>query len=56
VSLEVVSGRDGRVYVIDGGPREGYDVFAVAEEPFAHYARKYEARRDLMHGRLEAPS
>jgi hypothetical protein len=56
VSNELVVGRDGRIYIICGEPKAGYRVYAVNEEPFASYERKYEARRDLMHGRLEAPS
>lgn len=56
MSIEVVVGRDGRLYVIAGSPPEGYDVFAVTAAPIARYDRKYEARRDLMHGRLEVES
>jgi hypothetical protein len=55
MSREIVVGRDGRLYVIDGVPG-AYDVHAVDEESIARYTHKFEARRDLMHGRLEAPS
>ena len=55
MSVEVVSAH-GRLYVIDGTPADGYDIHAVTATPFAHYDRKYEARRDLLHGRLEGPS
>jgi hypothetical protein len=52
VSNEIVTGRDGRIYVIVGGPHEGYDVHVVGDEPIARYDRKSDARKDLMHGRL----
>jgi hypothetical protein len=49
VSREIVVGRDGRLYVIVGDPRDGYDVHPVAETALARYDHKFEARRDLMH-------
>jgi len=54
MSVEIVTGRDGRLYVIEG-VQGAYDVHVVAEESIGRYERKYEARRDLLHGRLEAP-
>lgn len=51
MSVEVVTGRDGRLYVLDGSPADGYEVCPVGD-PIARYDRKYEARYDLHHGHV----
>jgi len=50
VSVEVVTGPDGQLFVIDGSPG-GYQIRRVGPA-FTTYVRKFEARRDVRAGRI----